>query len=110
MGTLLGGGFTLVTGSPICFRIVASSGIPGIGVLPGLKPFLNCSLDGMPGIGLLPKGTFAFNEIPGGIVSEGGSGLAESPGGIFAGSSLISLGARVFALAFSFDDEFEPQP
>ena len=80
--------------------------------LPGLKPFLNCSELGMPGMGLLPIGILtAFTEIPGGKFAEGGSGLAERPAGIFAGSSLISR-PEIFELifAFAFDDEFEPQP
>ena len=106
---LLGGGLTFVIGRPICLRIVASSGIPGIGVLPGVKPFLNCSELGMPGMGLLPIGILtAFTEIPGGKFAEGGNALAESPGGIFAGSSFISLFARVLEL--EFDGVFDPQP
>lgn len=96
---------------PICFRIVASSGIPGIGVLPGVKPFLNCSLVGIPGMGLLPIGIFtAFTEIPGGKFAESGSRFAESPGGIFAGSSLISPLAMELEFELVFDGPLEPQP
>lgn len=111
------GALTFVTGRPICLRIVSGSGMPGVWVLPGLKPFFNASALGIPGIGLLPSGkTFAFKEIPGGRVAEGSSGLAERPGGIFAGSSFISrlvmaLEFRfALALAFAFDGALEPQP
>lgn len=93
--------------------MLASSGIPGIGVLPGLKPFFICSADGIPGTGLLPIGKLtALTEIPGGIFADGGKGLADKPGGMFAGSIFISLGIMFesFVLDATFDGLPEPQP
>ncbi len=61
----------------------------------------------MPGIGLLPIGMLtAFNEMPAGMFADDGSGIAESPAGMFAGSSFVSL----FAGAFAFGRGFDPQP
>ena len=102
---------TFVEGRPICFFFFFSLGIPGICVLLGVNPFLNCSLVGMPGMGLLPMGTLtAFTEIPGGKFAEGGNGLAERPGGIFAGSSLITPFAMELEFELVFDGPLEPQP
>lgn len=62
-------------------------------------------------MGLLPIGILtAFTEIPGGKFAEGGSRLAERPGGIFAGSSLISPFAMELEFELVFDDPLEPQP
>jgi hypothetical protein len=68
----------------------------------------------MPGV-VLPEGkTFAFKEIPGGIVADGVIGFAESPAGIFAGSSFISLLVIEFALELELEavveGPLEPQP
>ena len=85
-------------------RIVASSGIPGIGVVPGFFFFFSSASDGIPGIGVVPFGP-AFTGIPG-VLGEIGTDFPESPGGLFAGSSFISefTVARVFA--FALTDEF----
>lgn len=77
-------------GIPIDFLIVAGSGIPGVGVRPGFNPFLSCSALGIPGVGVLPTGkTPPFDGIPGTPFT--GNGLPESPGGMFAGSSFMTL-------------------
>lgn len=87
--------------------------MPGIGgVLPGFARLFSSSCVGMPGIFLLPIGMLtAFIEIPGGMFADGGIGFAESPAGIFAGSSLISLfpAAAVFELEFAVE-ESDPEP
>jgi hypothetical protein len=96
-------------GSPIAFLIVAGSGIPGVGVRPGFTPFLISSGPGMPGVGVVPFGkAAAFAGMPGTLLT--GSGLPESPGGMFAGSSLIIFAFEVteFELEFAFEVAFEP--
>jgi len=47
---------TFVGGSPICFLIVAGSGMPGVGVAPGLNGFFNSAGLGIPGVGVVPFG------------------------------------------------------
>lgn len=93
--------------------MVSWSGMPGIGPL-GLKPFFSSSALGMPGVFALEGGIFAFSEMPGGRVFELVIGLAESPGGILAGSSFISLTGSEFESAFAltsvFEGAFAPQP
>jgi len=88
---LVPGGTALILrgGMPICFRSVSGEGIPGVGVSPGFTPFLISSGPGMPGVGVVPFGNAAapLAGIPGTPFT--GSGLPESPGGIFAGSSFI---------------------
>ena len=65
----------------------------------------------MPGIGLPFNGTLtAFIEMPGGILADGGTGLAESPAGIFTGSIFISRPVMESALEAEFAGPFEPQP
>ena len=84
-------------GKPIDFLIVAGSGIPGVGVRPGLIPFFSCSALGMPGVGVLPTGsTPPFAGMPGTPLT--GSGLPDNPGGIFAGSSFMILALVAIAL------------
>ena len=101
----------MVAGRPSCFRSVAGSGMPGVGVRPDLIPFFICSALGMPGVGVLPTGnTVPLAGMPGGILADGGSGLVESPGGIFAGSILIAMLALEFELEFAFDGTLDPQP
>ena len=59
----------------------------------------------------MPSGMLtAFTEIPGGKFADGGNGFAESPGGMFAGSSFISRLAILLELTFIFGDGFDPQP
>src|SRR4051812_18969248 len=84
--------------------------MPGVGTLPGLKPFLSCSALGMPGVNLPDGGTVALTEIPGGMFPLSGTGFPERPGGMFAGSSLISLAVLEFEfeLTFTFSVAFEP--
>lgn len=54
-------------------------------------------------MGLLPIGMLtALSEMPGGRFADDGNGDAESPGGIFAGSSFISRFATVLELAFDW--------
>ena len=50
----------------------------------------------------------AFTEIPGGMF-PGGSGVAESPAGMFAGSSLISLPVGRFESTFAFGAGLDAQ-
>src|SRR5829696_3437517 len=40
----------------ICLRNVSGSGIPGVGVAPGLNGFLRFAASGMPGVGVAPFG------------------------------------------------------
>ena len=51
----------------------------------------------------------ALTEMPGGKF-PGGRGFAERPGGMFAGSSLISLLVFALELAFAFGAGLDPQP
>ena len=91
----------MFAGLPIAFLSSASLGMPGVGVAPGLNGFFNSASLGMPGVGV-PFGSGAgFAEIPS-TFAAGWIGLAERPGGMFAGSSLTSVGELVFLLAFVF--------
>ena len=100
-------------GRPICFLIVAGSGMPGVGVRPGFTPFLIWSGPGIPGVGVVPLGrtTAPLLGMPGTLLT--GSGLPDRPGGIFAGSSFMTFafvvteaGILVLVLALGAD---EPQ-
>jgi len=97
-------------GNPIDFLIVAGSGIPGVGVRPGLIPFFSCSALGIPGVGVLPTGNAPpFPGMPGTPLT--GSGLPDNPGGMFAGSSFMIFALVTeleFELEFAFDDGAEP--
>ncbi len=100
---------------PIAFLIVAGSGMPGVGVRPGLRPFFNSSALGIPGVGVVPFGTTApFVGIPGISLPFIGSGLADKPGGIFAGSNLTATFAfedKVLVFPFElFETADEPHP
>jgi hypothetical protein len=95
-------------GIPIAFLIVASSGIPGVGVNPGLRPFFICSALGMPGVDLPVIGTTVpLAGMPGIGAPFTGSGLDDSPGGMFAGSSFIM--AFAFVLEFELETADDPQ-
>lgn len=95
--------------------------MPGVCILPGLKPRFNSASLGIPGV--LPEaGGTALTEIPGGMLADIWTGFPERPGGIFAGSSLISLPTMELPSAFEFeaatefevdavfDGTLEPQP
>src|SRR5687767_13374287 len=80
--------------------MVSSSGIPGVGVVPGFFFFFSSDSLGMPGIGPVGFGNAApLAEIPG-MSPVTGTGLPERPGGMFAGSSFTSplLTGRLSAL------------
>ena len=83
----------------MAFLISSGEGIPGVGVTPGLRPFLSVAGSGMPGVGVAPFGKLAIvGGIPGVELPEGWIGSELSPGGILAGSSFMAL----FALALEF--------
>jgi len=101
--------FILSGGRPIDLLMVAGSGIPGVGVRPGFIPFLSCSALGIPGVGVLPTGsTPPFAGIPGTPLT--GSGLPDSPGGMFAGSSFITLALVAIALEAEFALDVGDEP
>ncbi len=50
----VGGGALTFIWRCICFRKVSGSGIPGVGVAPGLNGFLRVAGSGMPGVGVAP--------------------------------------------------------
>jgi hypothetical protein len=97
-------------GRPICFLMVAGSGMPGVGVRPGLTPFLISSGPGIPGVGVFPTGNgpAPLAGIPGTPFT--GNGLPESPGGILAGSSLITFAFVETELGIEFMLEFGDDP
>ena len=103
--------FIFSGGKPIAFRNVAGSGIPGVGVNPGLSPFLSCSALGIPGVGVVPLGSVPLAGKPG--TPFIGIGLPDKPGGILAGSNLMMFAFEIgfdeleFA-EFSFDTAGEP--
>ena len=110
-GALFPGGLAFIFsgGIPIDFLIVAGSGIPGVGVRPGFIPFLSCSALGMPGVGVLPTGsTPPFAGMPGTPLT--GSGLPDSPGGIFAGSSFMTLALVAIELETELTLEVGDEP
>jgi len=87
-----GGLFMSVAGRFICLRKVAGSGIPGVGVSPGLTGLLRVLGSGIPGVGVAPLGTLFTSlgaGIPGVVLVEGGAGLAEKPGGRSCGAIII---------------------
>lgn len=83
----------------MAFLISSGEGIPGVGVTPGLRPFLSVAGSGMPGVGVAPFGKLAIvGGIPGVELPDGWIGSGFSPGGILAGSSFMAL----FALTLEF--------
>jgi len=91
-----GAPFTLVGGLASIFRISSGEGMPGVGVAPGLKGLRSSAGLGIPGVGVVPFGATAFALTPC-TFAPICTGLAESPGGMFAGSISVVVGA---ALAF----------
>lgn len=90
-------------------RSVSASGMPGIGVGPGLNGFLNSASLGIPGV-LAPLGKGGtFAEMPG-VFAGGVIGFVENPGGIFAGSILTSVFAAVFVLLLAVELATPPLP
>jgi hypothetical protein len=112
---IIGGAFTSEpeAGLPlIIFLSSSGEGMPGVGVAPGLNGFLSSASLGMPGVGV-PFGNFEFAAAPGAPFAFVITGLAEMPGGMFAGSSFTSAGFAfefAFAEAVEFDDAPPPQP
>jgi len=90
----------------ICLRKVSGSGIPGVGVAPGLKGFLIFAASGIPGVGV-PLGTLlaSFGSgIPGVVFADGAIGLVEKPGGkLFASTLTLPAPTTEFAFALVFD-------
>jgi hypothetical protein len=87
-----GGGAVIFVFPRICLRSVSGSGIPGVGVAPGLNGFRRVSGSGMPGVGVAPFGRlFAFfgSGIPGVAFAEGGIGLVDNPGGKLFASTFV---------------------
>jgi hypothetical protein len=74
IGTPLPGrAFTFVGCVPICRLIVAGSGMPGVGVAPGLTPFLILAASGIPGVGVpFGEGAAVAGALGVGVV-EGGT-------------------------------------
>ena len=65
--------------------------MPGVGVVPGLNGFLSSAGLGIPGVEDGPLGvTLAFVGKPAAFAGIG-TGLTEIPGGMFAGSSFITV-------------------
>jgi hypothetical protein len=50
----------------------------------------------------------ALSEMPGGKSVDDGKGVAESPAGMFAGSSFISRLDGLFELELAFDNPLDP--
>lgn len=91
--------------------MVAGSGIPGVGVTPGLIPFFISAGLGIPGVGVAPLGKeVMFAGMPGVVLAEGGTGLVESPGGILFGSTVPMMFVFELATLFVFAGAPEPQP
>lgn len=80
------------------FRISSAEGIPGVGVVPGFAAFFISAGLGIPGVGVV--GLLAFAGTFAGV-----NGLAERPGGMFAGSNFAGVAASIFVFALAFDVE-----
>jgi hypothetical protein len=103
--------FELFGERPICFRIVSGSGIPGVGVVPFFTPRFNSSGLGMPGVGVVPFCSGCpFTGMPGMGLPFTGSGLAESPGGMFAGSRTVVFTPPLARFELALLDVVPPQP
>lgn len=91
--------------------MVAASGIPGVGVTPGLIPFFISASLGIPGVGVAPLGkAVTFAGIPGVVFVDGGNGLVDSPGGRLFGSTATVVFVFELAAEFVFAGAPEPQP
>jgi hypothetical protein len=101
-------GFSI--GGTFCFCIVFGSGIPGVGVLPGLNGWF-AFFGSIPGIGVPPFGsefiltTAALAGMPG-VFPETGSGLVVIPGG---SGWLVAVVLTALALAFPPVSVADPQ-
>ena len=99
IGTLLAGWMFDLGGIPIALRSSSGEGIPGVGVAPGFRGFLSSSGLGIPGVGVAPFGSgVRLAGMPGVLFADGGSGLAERPGGMLAGSRFTAVLTMVFPL------------
>ena|GEM_PF-3108764 len=86
--------------------------MPGVGVAPGLNGFFSSASLGMPGVGVVPLViALTFVGIPGVCAFDISTGLAESPAGKFALSSVTAMLAfvLVFAEFAEFVDAVPPQ-
>jgi len=102
IGTLfdIGGvfAFVLAAGLPNALRISSAEGMPGVGVVPGFAAFFISAGLGIPGVGVVDLlALVAFADV---------IGLADRPGGIFAGSNFAGVTAFMFVFALGFDAEF----
>lgn len=97
--------FALAPGLPSILRISSAEGIPGVGVAPGFSGLFIFDGSGMPGVGVAPLGTAPLEFTPG-TFAGCWIGLAESPGGRFAGSRLTATGAALEAVALPALDMF----
>ena len=79
-------------------------------MIPGLCGFFSSFSLGMPGVGVVPLvKAETFAGIPG-TFAAGGRGLAEMPGGIFAGSSCTATGTFVLPLLVALGGTLPLQP
>ena len=90
---------------PSILRISSGDGIPGVGVAPGFAGLI-FEPSGIPGVGVAPFGTAPFEFTPG-TFAGCCIGLAESPGGRLAGSSLTATGAALVAVVFAAVEALE---
>jgi hypothetical protein len=95
----------LAGGLPNILRISSGDGIPGVGVAPGFAGLI-FEPSGIPGVGVAPLGTAPFELTPG-TFAGCCIGLAESPGGRFAGSRLTATGAAFVAVVFAAFEALE---
>jgi len=105
-----GGAIPLTFGrsSPcICLRNVSGSGMPGVGVAPGLIFTFASFGSGIPGVGVAPFGRLGtpFEGIPTVELAEGGIGEVENSGPTLA---LIFV-TTTFDVVFEFVCGLDPQ-
>jgi hypothetical protein len=108
-----GGGSDTELVPRICRLNVSGSGIPGVGVAPGLNGLRKFAASGIPGVGVAPFGTtlaFAGSGIPGVVFADGGIGLVDKPGGKLFASTLTAPVPTPFTFVFAtvFDSVVEP--
>lgn len=97
----------ILAGCPSIRLISSGDGMPGVGVRPGLKGFFNWSGLGIPGVGVVPlAGCPRFAGTPGALAGRF-TGLADRPGGMFAGSRVDIGWADMFEFPFTEEVEAE---
>ena len=98
----------LVGGKFSCLRNSSGDGIPGVGVAPGFFGLFSSASLGIPGIGVAPRGSaVTVGGIPAAEFVVIGTGLPDSPGGIFAGSiftAVLTTTLLAFALFALFTE------